>query len=403
MTATATATAAAAAAAVAAAAAATTGFAAQSRRKIMVVIGTTAVGKTRLGIELAERLGGEIVNCDAMQMYAGLDIATAKPTAKEQARVPHHLFGHLPTSASVNVLDYRLAADKAIDDICSRGRLPIIVGGTMYYVQSLLYDTVMDGLEPAASSANVECEGAWEDLEKVDPEMAKKLHPSDTRKIRRSLEIFQRTGKRHSQLIIEQHERGGGVGGTKRYDSAIFWLHAERDVLDERIDSRVDKMLEQGLMKEIDEMQDQLGGSEGDSRGLLQSIGFKEWTEYLNLQGASSNGSDIDGAELQAAIDAGTDRLKQRTRRYARKQLTWIRNRMVRRGVLVHLLDATHAEKWDDIVLNPAIEIANAFLKGESPKVAKDAHSAALRIVESAEALKKKKAEKETSSIIVQL
>lgn len=368
------------AAVAAAAAVAKAAAAAAAKPRLMVVLGTTGVGKTRLGVELARRLNGEVVNADVMQMYRGLDIATAKVTAEETQGVPHHLMSFLEPTEPFTPHRYREVARKAIHDITARNKLPILVGGTLYYVQSLLWDSLIEhddnphgsgATAPTASTADL-----WSQLQRVDPEMAAQLHPHNVRKIERSLQIFRTTGKRHSELIAEQHARGGGVGSSASmlYNCCFVWLRADREVLRARLDARVDKMMDAGLINELRTLRAELtaGGNRADldtTRGILQSIGFKEYFDYFKALDTVGHGSDangsvepIDQTGLQTLLDESTERLKTSTKRYARKQLAWIRNRLVKRDIVVHMLDATDLAAWETTALEPAVDLGRALL-----------------------------------------
>ena len=301
---------------------------------IVVIVGTTGVGKTKLGVELAKRLSGEVVNADVMQMYKGLSIATAKATHEEMDGVAHHLMSFLEPADHFSPHEFRRLADEKIAEIHARGRVPIVVGGSMYYVQGLLWDHLIDhrsapsecvdspankqgaeireigiGLKTAAqssfgvgsalsSSQREEPNAKWEELNAIDPDMAQQIHPNNHRKIQQSLRIYAASGVRHSELIRHQRARGGGVGGdTKklRYrNCGMIWLRAETGVLNERLDRRVDTMMRNGLASEISDLQadmlrlNNMGdhGSEAlfdPTRGVFQSIGFKEFDQYLAI------------------------------------------------------------------------------------------------------------------------
>ena len=392
-------------------------MAAAARPGLLVVVGTTGVGKTKLGVDLARALGGEVINADVMQMYRGPRVATAKVTEEEALGVPHHLMSFLDPEDAFSPHEFRRRADDVIADIRSRGHLPIVVGGTMYYIQSLLWDHLIPdahcentrGGEAAASGSDSTSTTSatgrvpasnddvtaslWNQLLAVDADMARALHPNNTRKIARSLEIFHRTGRTHSDLIREQHAEGGGVAAAAklRYDrSSIVWLRADRDILRERLDRRVDRMMADGLADEISALQRDMlarrrSRSDNDqqqtgpppppfdpSKGVFQSIGFKEFDEFLALlrqrqvltatDGGLSEGEGITEEAEKTALQAGVERLKVSTKRYARKQLGWIRNRLVNREVPVHMFDTTVVDDWDTAVLLPALASARHSL-----------------------------------------
>lgn len=278
--------------------------------KIAVVAGPTATGKTRLGVELALELGGEIVSADSMQIYRGMDIGTAKPTPEETRGVAHHMIDVALPEENWSVARYVEAACACVDDILARGRLPIIVGGTGLYIDSLISgrdfaDRTGDGQLRALLSERYDALGGAAllgELAKVDPDRAAKLAEGDKRRIVRALEVFYLTGR-----TITQHDEE-----TKslpaRYDADILVLSfSERAHLYERIDRRVDDMVEAGLFHEVRSLLDA-----GVSRKCtaMQAIGYKE------------AGLALDGELTQ---EEATEIIKRSSRRYAKRQLTWFR------------------------------------------------------------------------------
>ncbi|XP_060798817.1 tRNA dimethylallyltransferase isoform X2 [Neoarius graeffei] len=210
----------------------------------------------------------------------------------------------------------------------------------------------------------------------VDPDMAAMLHPNDARKIARSLQVFQETGVKHSRLLEEQREQAGadGLGGPLRFSNpCIFWLHSSMDALDERLDKRVDEMLSLGLIKELKDFHQRFNekkiqdNSQDYQHGIFQSIGFKEFHEYLTA------GGDISQEDHEKLKSKGIEALKQATRRYARKQNKWVRNRFLKRPGSsvppVYGLDVTDVSIWEETVLIPALDILDSFCKGEQPSV----------------------------------
>ena len=276
--------------------------------KIVVVCGPTATGKTRLGIELAKQYDGEIVSADSMQVYRRMDIGTAKATAAERAAAVHHMLDVAEPWENYSVARYVEEAARCCEDILSRGKLPILVGGTGLYIDSLVSgrdfaDNDGDAGLRDRLSAEYDALGGGEmllRLKSVDPERAEKLHPGDKRRIVRALEIFQLTG-----LTITEHDRRTRAL-PPRYDAArIFLNYEDRADLYARIDRRVDKMAEQGLFAEVQSLLD-----EGLSARCtaMQAIGYKE--PAMALKG------EISREEAVALI-------KQNSRRYAKRQLTW--------------------------------------------------------------------------------
>ncbi|XP_041665973.1 tRNA dimethylallyltransferase [Cheilinus undulatus] len=358
---------------------------------LVVILGATGTGKSKLAIEIGKRLQGEIISADSMQVYQGLDIITNKVTAEERAQCRHHMIGFVdPLVSSYMVGDFRNKALALIEDMRSSNKLPIVVGGTNYYIESLLWkvllDTGQENEEPGnggdgAAERKLELEklgGAelHKRLTEVDPKMAAMLHPNDKRKIARSLQIHEETGVPHSRWLEEQRgqEGGDGLGGPLRFsDPCIFWLHSEMDVLDKRLDARVDDMLSAGLIDELRDFhvrynqQKVQDNSQNYQHGIFQSIGFKEFHDYLTAPESSSQ------QEKDTLRDKGIEALKIATRRYARKQNKWVRNRFLKRPgdsvPAVYGLDVTDVSRWEEMVLNPALQILDSLRKGEEPAV----------------------------------
>lgn len=274
---------------------------------VVVVLGPTASGKTSLGIEIAEKFGGEIISADSMQIYENMDIATAKPSADELARVKHHLIGFVPMGEVFSVAKYKDKAIETIDDILSRGKLPVVVGGTGFYIDTLVKNTEFFDYEDSDVRVKLEqrlenegIETLYEELGKIDPITAERLHINDVKRILRALEVYYLTGK----TISEQDEHSH-LNGSK-YSWLLIGLRAEdRQYLYNRINLRVDMMLEEGLLDETKSFFD----SEVSSTAA-QAIGYKELRPY------------IDGL---VSLDDAVEKLKMETRRYAKRQLTWFR------------------------------------------------------------------------------
>ncbi|XP_044027277.1 tRNA dimethylallyltransferase isoform X2 [Siniperca chuatsi] len=358
---------------------------------LVVILGATGTGKSKLAIEIGKRLQGEVISADSMQVYQGLDIITNKVTAEECAQCRHHMISFVdPLVSSYTVVDFRNKALTLIDDMHSRNKLPVIVGGTNYYIESLLWRVLLDTGENeesgdgggGAPNRKLELEklgGAelHKRLAEVDPKMAAMLHPNDKRKIARSLQIHEETGVPHSRWLEEQRgqEGGNGLGGPLRYpDPCIFWLHADMDALDKRLDARVDEMLSAGVIEELrdfhvcynqQKVQDE---SQDYQHGIFQSIGFKEFHDYLIAPESSTQ------QEKDTLRDKGIEALKIATRRYARKQNKWVRNRFLKRPgdnvPVVYGLDVTDVSRWEETVLNPALQILDSLSKGEKPAIA---------------------------------
>ena len=276
--------------------------------KIVAVAGPTASGKTALSIDIAKKYGGEIVSCDSMQIYKYMDIGTAKPSKEEQSGIPHYMIDEISPDERFCVVDYANRARKYIDDILSRGKLPVLVGGTGLYLDSVINNV---GFSEAGSDeeyrrklqelANAEGNGAVHNLlAKIDPSAAEKIHPNNLRRVIRALEIYKTTGKTMEQVNADSVRE-------PLYDTLIIGLNMDRELLYDRINRRVDLMMEQGLEKEVRKILDMGIGKDSTA---LQAIGYKEFIEYFD--------GKISKAEA-------VEKIKQESRRYAKRQLTWLR------------------------------------------------------------------------------
>ncbi|MBQ9080735.1 MAG: tRNA (adenosine(37)-N6)-dimethylallyltransferase MiaA [Clostridia bacterium] len=276
--------------------------------KIIAVVGPTASGKTALSIALAKQLCGEIVSCDSMQIYRGMDIGTAKPDAAERDGVPHHLIDIVAPDADFDASDYVSAATAAVDDILSRGKLPIFCGGTGLYLDSFLrggFCETADSPELRAEltrrAEKIGNEAMHAELADVDPESAAAIHPNNVRRVIRALEVYHATGITKSELDRRSRE------AEPRYDAKIIGIRfSDREQLYRRIDMRVDIMLEMGLLDEVRRLYD--AGVFERSRTAAQAIGYKELLGVI---------------KGETALDIAVDDLKRATRRYAKRQLTW--------------------------------------------------------------------------------
>lgn len=273
-----------------------------SKIKVLAVVGPTASGKTALSLSLAEALDGEIISCDSMQIYRDMNIGTAKPSMTERRGIPHHLFDICSPEDEFSCADYIAYAEKAIADVVSRGKTPIFCGGTGLYLSSVLRGgnlspnipcRIRESLEKRSPDEN------WEELIKIDPEAASLTHKNNVKRVIRALEIYHGTGKTKTEwdkLSLEVESP---------YDALIFGLdYRSRDTLYERINKRVDTMMDEGLEAEVREVAPRLG------KTASQAIGYKELIMYIN--GELPYG---DAVEL----------LKKNTRNYAKRQLTWFR------------------------------------------------------------------------------
>ena len=279
----------------------------------LAITGPTASGKTALSLALAEKLGCEIISLDSMQIYKRMDIGTAKATEEERARVPHHMIDFLEPDVSYSAEDYRADAMRVLRDIESRGKLPLFVGGTGLYMDTIIRGSEIfsppssDELKErllASAVTDEEREALWQRLNEIDPESAEKTHKNNVRRVVRALEIYELTGKTKTYFDKLSKSSAPDV----KVGMITLDFH-NRDNLYSRVDLRVDQMLEEGLLDEVKILY---------SEGLLdkgttaaQAIGYKEFISYL---------------EGECTLDEAADQLKLSTRRYAKRQLTWFRH-----------------------------------------------------------------------------
>lgn len=278
-------------------------------KKVIVVAGPTASGKTSLAIALAKALDGEVVSADSMQIYKHMNIGTAKPTDGEMEGIPHHLLDFVSPLEAFDVVQYQKMALDCIADILARGKQPIVCGGTGLYINSLIYnlsygETEADPVfrekmaEEAALHGN---EALHARLREVDPKAAEAIHPNNVKRVIRALEVYETTGKRFSEQLEASRQT------TAPYDYVCIGLNLPREYLYARIDKRVDLMLEAGLLEETKDLWER-GLLEGPTASM--GICYKELLPYL--QGEST-------------LDACAEKLKQGTRNYAKRQMTWFR------------------------------------------------------------------------------
>ncbi len=276
---------------------------------VLAVVGATASGKTALSIALAGELGGEIISCDSMQIYRGMDIGTAKPTVEERAGIPHHLIDIAEPSETFSVADYAPLAVKAIEDISSRGKLPIFCGGTGLYLDAVLSANVYS--EACSDAAlregltwEAETKGAlalWERLRVEDAESAAVIHPNNVKRVIRALEIKLLTG-----IPKSEWDRRSRLAPSP-YRSVVLGLsYPDRELLYRRIGQRVDRMMEAGLLGEVKALYE--SGALPRESTAAQAIGYKEMLSYL------------DGA---CSLEEAVESVKTATRRYAKRQITW--------------------------------------------------------------------------------
>lgn len=279
------------------------------KEKVIVIGGPTASGKTSLGIELAKRINGEVISADSMQIYKDMTIGTAKVLPDEMDGVPHHLLDFVSPDERYSVADFKLDAEKKIEEILSRGKVPIIVGGTGLYIDTLIYGIEYPEIEfdekyrnELLTVADTE-EGLaklYEEAKKIDPDAIEKISANDKKRITRIIELYKATGKTKTEL--EKLSRMNGV----KYDYKVFAIDMDREKLYERINLRVDLMIEAGLIDEVKGIIEKYK----KFPTAMQGLGYKEVVQFLN--------GEVTEVEM-------IDKIKQETRRYAKRQLTWFR------------------------------------------------------------------------------
>lgn len=305
--------------------------------RIVIICGPTGAGKTAAGVALAGRAGGEIVSADSQQVWRGFDVGTAKPSREERSAVPHHLIDIADPSERFDAARFVELADAAIDDIAKRGRTPFVVGGTGMYLRMLVHGIC--GAPPrdpeirGAIEQRVEQEGirsAYDELRRIDPEAAATIAPGDRTRIVRALEIHRVTGQPASAL------RGQHGFGERRYDALMIGLTLDRAELYRRIEERVDRMIAAGLVDEVRA----LLAKHGANRQPFAAVGYKEVVAHL---------------EGEAGLDESIRLIKQHTRNFAKRQLTWFRADPSIRWFHPTDLAAMESEIRRFLVMSPAI------------------------------------------------
>lgn len=276
--------------------------------KILVIVGPTASGKTRMAVELAQRHNGEVISADSMQIYRTMDIGTAKPTKEEMGGVPHHMIDVADPEEDFSVARYVEMAAQCVDDVLARGKLPIVAGGTGLYIDSLLSGRTFAPFSPdSALRGELEREleekggqAMLEALAQVDPEAAQRLHPNDHKRIVRALEVYRSTGK-----TITQHNRETQAIPPRYNALTIGLAFQDRQAMWRRIDQRVDEMVAAGLEDEVRRL---LTSGISPKCTAMQAIGYKEFTQALSGEMTWQEAADV---------------VKLRSRQYAKRQLTW--------------------------------------------------------------------------------
>ncbi|XP_061197684.1 tRNA dimethylallyltransferase-like [Saccostrea echinata] len=385
---------------------------------VVFVLGATGTGKSKLAIEIGRKFNGEIISTDSMQVYQGLDIVTNKVTTEEQDLCPHHMINYVsPLEEDYHIHRFRSKALPIIEQLLKDKKLPIIVGGTNYYIESLLWNTLIksEDIERAKLSSepsvcekqgkNGDIEASREEevdkygqviteeshrlrsekdgvyggldtctlyqsLQTVDPLSASRIHPNDRRKMLRALEAYDVHGVPMSEIYKAQKSADSKL----RYpNTCVLWVQSEQSVLDDRTNKRVDTMIERGLIQELLDFHQQYNAKrERENReidyttGIFQSIGFKEFHEYLLLPEEERNS---DKGKLM--FEKGVDKMKIATRQYARRQIHWIKSRLFRNKGSnpppVYAVDSTDVNQWKGKVHDPAIQIVQDYVNGVVP------------------------------------
>ncbi|MEG2059436.1 MAG: tRNA (adenosine(37)-N6)-dimethylallyltransferase MiaA [Lachnospiraceae bacterium] len=279
------------------------------KQPLIILTGPTAVGKTGLSIELAKRINGAIVSADSMQVYRGMDIGSAKIKEEEKQGIKHYLIDILDPEEDFNVVQFQARAKAALEEIYADRKCPIVVGGTGFYIQALLYnidftksekeDGYREALEQTAKEKGADF--LHEELKKVDPKAAEEIHPNNVKRVIRALEFYHESGKKISEHNEQEKEK------ESFFNSAYFVLNDDREKMYQRIDQRVDQMLQDGLIQEVKALKERGFHS---SMVSMQGLGYKELFEYL---------------EGSCTLDEAVYKIKRDTRHFAKRQITWFR------------------------------------------------------------------------------
>lgn len=312
----------------------------EKKRPLIILTGPTAVGKTALSIGLAKAVGGEIISADSMQVYKGMDIGTAKITPEEMDGVSHYLVDELEPWEEFNVVVFQKLCKQYMEQIYAKGKIPIIVGGTGFYIQSVLYDIDFTKNEADTSyrqmlERKAEDEGAemiHQELAKVDPESAEQIHPNNVKKVIRALEYYHQTGQKISEHNETQRQK------ESPYDFVYYVLSLPREILYDRINKRVDLMRQEGLEEEVKRLEER-----GCTREMvsMQGLGYKEI---------------LDAFTGKCTMDEAFDKIKLETRHFAKRQFTWFR-----RERTVTWLDKEKYDGEDELLAHCVEEIRERF------------------------------------------
>ena len=302
------------------------------KKPLIVIGGPTACGKTGFSIKLAKEIGGEIISADSMQVYRYMDIGTAKVTPEEADGVPHYLIDEFDPDEEYNVMLFQQKAKAYMEQIWAKGKVPILVGGTGFYINALLYDNDFTETDNDTSYRE-ECyrlaqeqgpEVLYERLKEIDPEYAAIMHANNVKRVTRALEYHYLTGQKFSEHNAEQKEK------ETPYDAAVIILSMDREKLYERIELRIDIMMEQGLLEEVKGLLEKGYTPELVS---MQGIGYKEFIPYFNGE---------------CTLEEAVTQLKTNTRRFAKRQLTWFRRQI--EGLWVDMSSSTGKEAMEEVL-----------------------------------------------------
>ncbi|ESQ51236.1 hypothetical protein EUTSA_v10016598mg [Eutrema salsugineum] len=382
----------------------------KKKAKVVVIMGPTGSGKSKLAVDLASQFPVEIINADAMQIYSGLDVLTNKVTINEQKGVPHHLLGTVSPDMEFTAKDFRDFTIPLIEEILSRNHIPVLVGGTNYYIQAVVSKFLLDdsaedieeccsnvvasvaneALDVVSISGRNDFSDGYELLKELDPVAANRIHPNNHRKINQYLSLHASKGVLPSKLYQGKTAENWGCIDASRFDYCFLCMDAETSVLDRYVGERVDSMVDAGL---LDEVYDIYKPGADYTRGIRQSIGVREFEDFLSMylsnrgagQLTSSSEDDkvmkenlrkiLDFPEddkLRIMLDEAIDRVKLNTRRLLRRQKRRINRLQMIFGWNIHHIDATECllskseESWDAQVVKPASEILRCFLKTET-------------------------------------
>lgn len=361
----------------------------RGRAKVVIVMGATGAGKSRLAVDLAAHFAGvEVVSADSMQLYRGLDVLTNKAPLHEQNGVPHHLLSVIDPSVEFTCRDFRDRALPIIQEIVDRGGLPVVVGGTNFYIQALVSPFLLDDMAEEMQGCTLrdhiddgltdEDEGnGFERLKEIDPVAAQRIHPNDHRKIKRYLELYATTGALPSDLFQGEAAKKWGRPSNSRLYCCFLWVDADLQVLDSYVNKRVDCMMDGGLLDEVCSIYD---ADAVYTQGLRQAIGVREFDEFFRAylarkesgEGSCASLLGMHDDQLKSLLDEAVSQLKANTRRLVRRQRRRLHRLSKDFGWNLHRVDATEAffcatdDSWQKKVVEPCVDVVRRFLSDDS-------------------------------------